>query len=325
MHSKKATECQETKLMNTKKPIIPIFFSTDDNYAPYLGVALKSLVDNVSKDYLCKIYVLTTELSSFNRHTLQHCANGSNIELEFVNVQKALDQIGTKLHLRDYYSNATYYRFFIADLFPQYSKALYLDCDIVIRGDVSELYNIELGDKLLGAVREETVYQTPVFRDYVERVLEIPCDSYFNAGILSLNLNEFRRLDVFGEFVKLLGKRRFEVAQDQDYLNVIAYGNTVRIGIEWNKPPVPDEVLGTAAPKLAHFTLTRKPWNYDGILYGDIFWEYALKTPYANQLIQGLNEYSEESKHRDKIDFHKLCSLAAEQAAAAELTVLRNA
>ncbi len=305
--------------MKVKKPILPIFFSTDDNYAPYLGVAIRSLTENVSKNYDCKIYVLTASLTSANRRALQGCVVGST-KLSFVDVKKELDGIGTRLHMRDYYSNATYFRFFIADLFPQYSKALYLDCDIVIRGDVSELYNIELGNNLLGAVREETVYQTPVFRDYVERVLEIPCDSYFNAGILSLNLDEFRRRDVFGEFVDLLGKRRFEVAQDQDYLNVIAFGSTVRIGIEWNKPPMIDEVLGSNAPKLAHFTLTRKPWKYEGILYGDIFWEYALKTPYAAGLLRGLREHTEEEKQRDNREFYALCNLAESQASDVRLT-----
>ncbi len=307
--------------MKNARPALPVFFSTDDNYAPYLGVAIRSLTENISKDYDCKIYILTASLSSENCRALRRCVKG-NAELQFVDVKKELDAIGSRLHLRDYYSKATYFRFFIADLFPQYSKALYLDCDIVVKGDISELYNIELGDNLLGAVREETVYQTPVFRDYVERVLEIPCDSYFNAGILSLNLDEFRRRDVFGEFVKLLGKRRFDVAQDQDYLNVIAYGSTVRIGIEWNKPPMPDEVLGKGVPKLAHFTLTRKPWNYEGILYGDLFWEYAVKTPFAGKLLNGLREHTEEEKQRDSRDFYALCHLAECQAADAMQTVL---
>ncbi len=307
--------------MSRSKPIIPIFFSTDDNYAPYLGAAIRSMTENASSHYEYKIYIITAALSAENKHSLRRCVSG-NADLNFVNVQRELDRIGTKLHLRDYYSNATYFRFFIADLFPQYSKALYLDCDIVVNGDISELYEIELGDKLLGAVREETVYQTPVFRDYVERVLEIPCDSYFNAGILLLNLDEFRRRDVFGEFIKLLGKRRFEVAQDQDYLNVIAFGSTVRIGIEWNKPPLIDEVLGRGIPKLAHFTLNRKPWNYEGILYGDIFWEYALKTPYAQMLLKGIREHSDEEKQRDRQELSALCKLAECQAADIMQTVL---
>ncbi len=308
--------------MNPTKPIIPIFFSTDDNYAPYLGTAIRSLTENISKDYDCKIYILTTSLTPINQRHLHRCAN-CNATLNFVNVQDELDRIGSKLHLRDYYTKATYFRFFIADLFPQYKKALYLDCDIIVNGDISELYNIKLGDKLLGAVRDEVVYQTPVFRNYVKYVLEMPCEKYFNAGVLLMNLDAFRHRDVLSEFIDLLGKRHFDVAQDQDYLNVIAYGDTVQIGIEWNKPPIIDDVLGRTIPKLAHFNLNHKPWNYEGILYGDLFWQYALKTPYTNRLIKGLEAHTDEEKRRDERDFYALCRLAEEQYTAAMHTVMQ--
>ena len=46
---------------NTKK-VIPIFFATDNNYVPFLAVALTSLLDNASNDYFYKIYILTTSL-----------------------------------------------------------------------------------------------------------------------------------------------------------------------------------------------------------------------------------------------------------------------
>lgn len=310
--------------MHSSKPVIPIFFSTDDNYAPYLGAAISSLTQNASKDHLCKIYVLTTSLSAANRRSLRRCVRGC-AEIEFVNVQQSLDRIGSKLHLRDYYSKATYYRFFIAELFPQYEKAVYLDCDIIVNGDISELYNVDLSSNLLGAVRDEVVYQTPVFTDYVERVLEVSRECYFNAGVLLLNLAEFRRRDILGAFTELLGKRRFDVAQDQDYLNVISYGRVVKIGIEWNKPPVVDAVLGSAVPKLVHFNLNRKPWNYEDVMYGELFWHYALQTPYAERLVEGLGAYSEALRRRDQNDFYRLCRLAARQASEAELTVLCNA
>ena len=49
--------------MNSK-PEVPIFFATDDNYAPFLAVTFKSILDNASKDFSYKFYVLTTNLSS---------------------------------------------------------------------------------------------------------------------------------------------------------------------------------------------------------------------------------------------------------------------
>ena len=48
--------------LSTEKKIIPLFFATDNNYIPFLAVALQSLLENASKDYFYKIYILTTNL-----------------------------------------------------------------------------------------------------------------------------------------------------------------------------------------------------------------------------------------------------------------------
>ncbi len=45
---------------------IPIFFSTDDNYIPYLDVAVSSLIANASKEFNYRIIVLNTGLEEAN-------------------------------------------------------------------------------------------------------------------------------------------------------------------------------------------------------------------------------------------------------------------
>ena len=60
-------------------------------------------------------------------------------EISFVDVSQRLQEISSLLHMRDYYTCTTYFRIFIAGMFPQYDKALYLDCDTVILGDISAL------------------------------------------------------------------------------------------------------------------------------------------------------------------------------------------
>lgn len=310
--------------MNTK-PIIPIFFSTDNNYAPYLGVAISSLIKNASSNYFYKIHVLTTELSAVNRRKLKSIARGNKAEISFVDVTEQVSGILNRLHLRDYYSSATYYRFFIADLFPQYDKALYLDCDIVINGDISNLYNTPLGSNLLGAVQEEVMQKIAVFGNYVEKVLEMPKEAYFNAGVLVMNLAEFRRRDVLGEFVALLGKRRFDVTQDQDYLNVISYGSTVLVGLEWNKTPMPDDDFENKSPNLVHYKINWKPWHYDGVLYGEDFWEYALTCNYRRQLLKKSRSYTDAQRDRDRLAYENLYRLAERQTKDAASTILMNA
>ena len=50
------------------KPVIPVFFATDNNYAPFVAVTLESILENCSKDYFYHFHVLTTDLDRDVRH-----------------------------------------------------------------------------------------------------------------------------------------------------------------------------------------------------------------------------------------------------------------
>ena len=181
--------------MCSTKREIPIFFATDDNYAPFLAVAINSMLDNASKEYFYKIFVLTTDLDEKlkNQILIEKTENSS---IEFVSLKDELDKMSEIFHLRDYYSKETYYRFFIARLFPQYEKILYLDCDIIVLGDVSKLYNTDISDKYVAAAPEEVMAVVNTFGEYVEKTLDIQRDKYFNAGILLINAKKFRENNI---------------------------------------------------------------------------------------------------------------------------------
>ena len=147
--------------MNLEKKIIPIFFATDDNYAPFLAVTVESMLQNASKDYFYKIYVLTTKLNPVHEEKISALMT-ENASIQFISLQMELDKIQSMFHLRDYYSKETYYRLFIANLFPQYEKVLYLDCDIIILGDISELYNTDINGNFVGAIPEEVMREVKV-------------------------------------------------------------------------------------------------------------------------------------------------------------------
>ena len=113
-------------MKNQKKNIIPIVFSVDDNYVPFLAVALQSVKDNASEQNFYKVFVLNTEISDQNKKKLG-CYNCDNMSISFIDVKSRMEKINKdKIHLRDYYSKAIYYRIFIPSLFPEYEKILYL-------------------------------------------------------------------------------------------------------------------------------------------------------------------------------------------------------
>ena len=292
--------------------MIPVFFATDENYAPYLAIALRSLKDNASENYSYGIHVLHTGISDRTARRIERMSDG-NFSIKFVDVSEKLNDLADGLHLRDYYTFTTYYRIFISELFPEYDKALYLDSDIILNGDISELFAYDLGDNLVGAVTDETVQGVEPFRRYVKKALGIEPERYFNAGVLLMNLKKFREEDFFGRFNHLLKKYKFKVAQDQDYLNVLCKNRVLYLGGEWNDMPVPDKTP-TEKPKLIHYNLTRKPWHHAGVLYEEYFWRYAEKTDYYDDAKAELITYTDEKKIKDAECEKRLVSMAEKEA-----------
>ena len=306
--------------MQPQKPIIPIFFAVDDNYAPYLAVSMRSLIDNASSEYQYNVYILIDKLNEYNTSVLCGMAT-DNVRVETVNVTAKLDALGDMLHLRDYYTKTTYYRFFIPALFPQYDRGLYLDCDIVIKGDISRLYNVPLGDNILAAAPEEVMLMVDVFGTYVEAVLDVPRNEYFSAGILVMNLAKMRRVALEEQFVDILGRRTFRVTQDQDYLNVLCRGDLLMLDTSWNKTAC-YEVDADTPVNIIHYKINWKPWHYRGIRFEEDFWHYAEQTPYADRLYALRDGYSEAQIANDQLQYDNLVAQALSDTAKARSGIL---
>ncbi len=302
--------------MHSHKDIkeIPIFFATDNNYAPYLCVSVASMLANASTDYFYRIYVLTTDLDPCIERKIRNCIT-DNASIEFMSLANELDKIQSMFHLRDYYSKETYYRIFIPNLFPQYDKVLYLDCDIVVLGDISELYNTDIGGSYVGAVQEEVMSEVKVFGDYVEKALDIPCGDYFSAGILLMNTKLLRENSFEEKFVDLLNRFKFTVTQDQDYLNVLCRGKVRYIDLGWNKTAFRNPEFDDGDLRIVHYKIHWKPWHYDGVLYEEFFWKYAVETEFYDMLLEQRKSYSDAQKENDRIAYDRLMAQAAADSA----------
>lgn len=261
---------------------IPIFFSTDDNYIPYLDVAVSSLIENASKEYEYRIVVLNTGLNADNVCKIkQNEKEGFRIDL--IDISEEVEKIKSRLKNVYHFSIATYYRLFIASLFPQYDKVVYLDCDLVVLGDISELYHIELGDNILGAAPEEFVRSTGEFRLYAKNALGVDPDGYVNAGVLLMNLKEFRSNKIEEKFVELITEYDFDLLDpDQAYLNYLCLGKIYILSNGWNKEPIAHACDGEK--NIVHYALYKKPWQYDDVIDGEHFWHYAARSPFYEQI-----------------------------------------
>lgn len=147
--------------MEKYQEIIPIFFAVDDEYIPFLAVTLQSIVEHSTEENYYVIKILCTNISEENKEKINKYTK-DNISIEFVDLNYYIEKIKNKLYTRDYFSMTTYFRLFISNLYPQYNKAIYLDSDIVLLTDVVELYKEDIGDNLVGAVRDDIIQQRSV-------------------------------------------------------------------------------------------------------------------------------------------------------------------
>ena len=286
--------------------IIPIFFTSDDNYIPYLCVAIKSITDNCNPALTYKVHVLNNGLKAENIEKVKTFET-DNLTIEFNDVTAKIKPLKAAMDkaLRDYYSDAIFYRIFIPKMFPQYHKAIYMDCDVVALADVAKLFNVKLGDNYLASVTDEVAPSVPVLIDYVENAVGIPIKDYFCSGVDLFNLDAMREQQVEEKFVALLMTYNFEtVAPDQDYLNVICKGHVLYLHPGWDKQANP--VLYNDDLYIVHYNMFMKPWLYYDVPYEKYFWHYAKETPFYQDLLKMRETYTEEQRQADAIGAQKM-------------------
>ncbi len=306
--NKKAGDCV------AKKGVIPVFFAVDDNYLPFLSITLESLWENSSHEYAYETFVLHSGIrEDYQEKILRY--NKAGFSVSFVDVTERLKEISSHLHMRDYYTATTYFRVFIAEMFPQYDKAFYLDSDTVILGDIAELYEQDMGENMLAGAPCEGVNSFDVYKRYVSEVGGLNPDYFFNAGVLMMNLKAFREGGFYEKFADLLKKYKFKVIQDEDYLNVLCQDRVMRLPRAWNKSPVAPDVLPREELRIVHYLMTWKPWHYTDIPYQEYFWEYAERTEFYDLLKGLLENFSMADMENDKIVEERLKDLAVREIA----------
>lgn len=277
---------------------IPVFFAVDDNYIPFFDVALRSMIANASPLYKYSVIVLNSGLKEENEEKIKRLET-EGVQIRFVDIAKRIEKIKDKLKKVYHFGLACYYRLFIEGLFPEYDKALYLDCDIVVLGDISELYRTDLQGNLLGGAVEEFVAHVDEFRTYAKQAVGIEPERYINSGILLMNLKGLREAKIQDRFIRLLEEYNFDtVDPDQAYLNFLCKDRIHYLKNGWNKTAYPVPLDG--ALNIVHYALVKKPWQYDDAVNGEYFWQYAKESPFFGEILARKASFGAEDDEKCK-------------------------
>lgn len=304
-----------------KNSEIHVVFSTDNNYAKYLGVSINSLIHNASKDNIYNLYILNTDLNERNKKKLKALA-GQNVNIRFIDVSNYIEQYFSKtpLYTRAHFSVATYYRLFITDIFKDLAKVIYLDCDLVLKDDIAKLWQFELGDEYIGAIKDFYIRKDNAKNHYYSNVLKLTnANDYFNAGVLVMNLDELRKNNFIEHCLKTLDYIKKPRYLEQDILNIICQGHVRFLDFKWNLlnhlvtrlddiqkfiSKDEQEMIANAikSPAILHFSSDTKPWNTSKLPYTEEFWQYAKGSKFYKEIL--FTNLLEKFTKKDKTKFY---------------------
>lgn len=280
---------------------IPIFFTIDDSYAPFLAVALNSAIKNSDPQRNYKAIVLYQDLGADNISRLQSLQT-ENFKIELMPIRANMEALDDRMSNRlrcDYFTLTIYFRLFIPSMFPQYDKGIYIDSDVVLTDDIAKLFDIDIGENYIGACNDLSIADIPPLVAYTEKAVGVNAKEYINSGVLLMNLKKMRDDDLEGHFLALLNKCHFDsIAPDQDYLNAMCNGKIYYLEEKWDTMPNDAKPMLTET-SLIHYNLFSKPWCYDGIQYEEQFWKYAQDCGFIDEIREFKASYTEDKKKAD--------------------------
>jgi lipopolysaccharide biosynthesis glycosyltransferase/glycosyltransferase involved in cell wall biosynthesis len=287
--------------------------AADDNFAMPLAAMVKSVLCNLSPDRRMLLYVIDGGLGEELRSRLLESWSSDRLLVRWLQPEFSTLQ---RMKVTGHVNLLTYSRLLIPALLPYaHRKALYLDCDIIVRGDLGEIWDQDMGDRHLLAVQDMTapwmcsetaLANFEACRPYLSaaealtnyRELNIPPHTkYFNAGLLLLNLEKWRATDAARRIIEYLRDNPDQVRWwDQDGLNAILHRDWGELDLPWNQIPhifrypswrespfsEADYKAITELPKAIHYSARSKPWHGDNTHPArDVFFHYLDQTAWV--------------------------------------------
>jgi len=272
-------------------------FSANDGYSMQLCICIVSLEEN-NPDSNKRIYVVNNGISELNlKRILSLEDKYDNLSLVILD-GSVVDSFFHELFPNGFDSLrvAMFGRVFVSSLISDdgVDRLLYLDCDTIVMGDVSSLFDVDLGDSYLGAVL-----------DRISNILSVDLgssDGYFNSGVLLINLKKWREDDlekvILGEVEKQVNNPNL---YEQPVLNWVLQGKVKILPLEYNYHPSfekefifyrvvndgnfysMDDFNRIEVPVIIHFYGVCKPWFMNSVVpFGDCFSYYKSISPFRS-------------------------------------------
>jgi lipopolysaccharide biosynthesis glycosyltransferase len=202
-----------------------VIASSDDNYSYPLGVMFISLLENTKSPERFHLFIIDGGITNKKKDDLRLEVEKRGSQLTFLAIN---DEIYANFPTRAHISAPAYYRISIPELFDgSVTRAIYLDCDLIVKNDLQLLWDIDLKGNAIAAAENisGTTYKASGLKQ----------SDYFNSGVMIIDLDVWRENDISNKV------RNFKIehpelicTNDQCALNGVFKGQWKRLPLNWN-------------------------------------------------------------------------------------------
>lgn len=260
-----------------------VAFAFDENYSVHAATAIQSLLVNTPANTRIVLHVIDSGISDRTKTRLHSLVN-IQADLQFHSLPRGfLNEFPVTEH-----PSSAYARLAVGELLPNLNKILYLDSDLVITKSILDLWNTDISQYIAAASADCMSFFKGEATSYFE-ALQLNHDAtYFNSGVMLLNLDKYREQNVLDSLTEWIHENPDKMQHsDQSALNAVINNRTQVIDLRWNvQTPFVDPVIynwcktreivdAVRNPAIIHYTTPRKPWRPEfRTAFAEEYWKY---------------------------------------------------
>ena len=267
---------KEELTINTND-IMSICFASDDNYAPYMGMAIFSILKNSKTEDNFHFYILEDGISESHKNEIHGLVPlseklcGHAINARFAWLPISTDMFSHIRMREKRLSATTFARYFVPKLIPD-DKVLYLDCDIMVRDSLKTLWDTDISDSYLAGVPDLHVIRNGNLTRRFEG--RISPGNYVNAGVLLINNKLWKQDGISEKLIDFTAENHQKlIFNDQDAINFVCRDMIRHLPFCWNvmgcmyktdlfadRPDFDEVIRQRDNAKIRHFHAWKKNW-----------------------------------------------------------------
>jgi lipopolysaccharide biosynthesis glycosyltransferase len=269
-----------------------ILLCTDNKYIQHCAVTIVSVLRNNKN---VSIYIFSADINEESIQILNDIVKPYGALIEFIIIESSLfEDFPMSQEASDHISLATYFRLFVETKLPlNIEKIIYLDSDIIVRNSLFDLWNLDIEKYALGAVFQynEWAIENQTF----ERLGYSSNNGYFNAGVLLINLEYWRKNNVSFRLLNFI-KQNFNqiISHDQDTLNAVLYNEVLPLSCKWNLLPffLEENLKKYTFPRSLNYEIEVQQYKNNPVVIHFVFkpkpWEFGCVHPWKSEYFKYL-------------------------------------